>query len=67
MDKLPKTWAGPQRRVKRIREQRALEAIIAGCLRGVDWNKVYEKVDAIERRKRAKRNQDMEKDGLKIF
>lgn len=66
MSKLPKTWAGLQRRVKRQREERAIEAIIAGCMRGVDWKKVFEKVDDLKR-KRQEDREHMEKHGGDIY
>lgn len=61
--KLPKTWAGMQRKMKRIREQRAVCAIIAGCMRGFDdkdWKRVFAKVDELEK-KRKRDQQHMEK------
>ena len=67
--KLPKTWAGLQRRIKRQREQKALEAIICGVMRGFTrkgWQRVFDRVDELKR-KRLENNQHQDRNSGNIY
>lgn len=72
MDKIPnfKSFKRAQRWHKARRERRAVEAIIAGIMRGFDksdWEKAFKKVDELDRQKQIQRNLDIETDSWKIF
>ena len=57
-DLLENTQMSTSKRSKKFREDKAVEAIIAGIMRGFtkeDWKKVYKRVDEIEAKRKTKR------------